>query len=80
MPAEADPWLPLLPVDGGNQGASFADPSILFVEADIIPSYAAFRREAGRIIPTDDGYLRDSRAVLPSNGQIRATAYQAIGR
>lgn len=39
-----------------------------------------FTRAAARVIPIDDGFDRDSRAVLPANGQIRLSAFQPVGK
>jgi hypothetical protein len=76
MPASADAWLPNAIDDGGAGASNFSQPDIVFAESDLLPGYAAFRREIGRVIPTGETNQRDSRAVLPANGSLRTTSYQ----
>jgi len=72
LPPEGKDWEPRAEGDGGVN-AEYREPLITFADASILPNVAAFRREVGRIIPLSNGYDRDSRAVLPANGDIRLT-------
>lgn len=76
LPAEADDWAPRA-ADGGSDASSFSDPEVLFVESGVIADYKFFRREAGRLLPNDyaGDYRRAARAILPTVGKLRATAF-----
>ena len=78
LPTDAAEWAPQ--VGGGDAGkpSKFEFPEILFAESDIFPDYAAFRREAGRLVSSYDSRTRRAeRVVLPKVGTFRATAYAA---
>ena len=78
MPQAADAWLPRAAVDGGAAASSFNAPEVTFIEADVLPGYAEFRAQVGRIIPQATSTGRDARAVLPKNGTLRATTYMDL--
>ena len=75
LPPEAGPWAPLAEGDGGSN-ASWTRPSVLFADSSLLPNAAAFRREAGRVVPYVDNYERDTRALLPADGTLRTTHHQ----
>jgi hypothetical protein len=77
MPAAADAWLPHAANDAGA-ASSFGLPEVTFVESDLLPSYTEFRRDIGRLIPLTSTSGRDSRAVLPANGSLRATSFYNV--
>jgi hypothetical protein len=76
MPTSAEPWLPHGANDAGP-AVQFGEPTVVFADADIIPNYAAFRRQVGLVIPLLDSFSPDARAVLPSNGTLKLTSFQA---
>jgi hypothetical protein len=77
MPDEAAQFLPF-PADAGT-ASSFGWPEVLFVEADVLPGYTAFRRQQGTFIGLDTN-LRGELPALPINGTFRTTAYFDGGR
>lgn len=77
MPALAAEWVPALASDAGA-ASNLSRPEVTFVESDLLASYAAFRRDIGRIIPLRYGRQRDATAVLPANGTIRTTSFQTV--
>lgn len=62
LPAEADAWLP-------SPDASVNNPflNVIFVESDVIPDYATFRRQQGTLFRSS---AFDSIPVMPANGTI----------
>jgi hypothetical protein len=73
MPAEADSFLPSL-TDAGA-ATVFFDPEVAFVEAEPLPSYAAFRRVQGTLLGVQTSLGAITLPAMPTNGTYRATAY-----
>lgn len=73
MPAEGEGWIPQK-ADAGP--TFFSGTEVMFVEASSLPSYAAFRRVAGSIFPSEVFGRRELSAVLPQNGTLRATSFE----
>lgn len=73
LPAEADAWAPQSATDA-SPGSSYAPPFVIFVDASVLPNAAAFRREAGRVIPYTDPATVETRAILPANGDLKITS------
>ncbi|HVH46592.1 MAG TPA: hypothetical protein VM925_29830 [Labilithrix sp.] len=79
MPAEAESFLPFDPDSGGESW--FGVPEILFVEADVLPSYAFFRRQQGTLLGlTESGFGAYSLPALPLDGTYKTTSWTAILR
>jgi len=77
LPAAADAWAPHGALDGGV-ASSFDQPDVTFVETDLLAGYKDLRRDIGRIVPLVPTSNRDSRAVLPAAGTLRATSFFAV--
>lgn len=75
LPTAFDAWAPHGAV-GPATASMFLDPEVTFVASDVIAGYAAFRRDAGRILPITGTSDKDARAVLPVNGTIRSTTFK----
>jgi hypothetical protein len=73
MPADADSFLPTL-TDAGA-ATVFLDPEVAFVEAESLPSYAAFRRVQGSLLGVQTSLGAITLPAMPTNGTYRATAY-----
>ncbi|MBX3224924.1 MAG: hypothetical protein KF795_30690 [Labilithrix sp.] len=72
MPAEAESFLP----DPTNDSPSrFSRPTVVFIEADTIPSYALFRRTQSAIADYAFPFASYALPPLPTNGTYRATAF-----
>jgi hypothetical protein len=72
MPPEAESFLP----SAGDAGpTSFRDPEVVFVEADVLPSYTAFRRQQGALVSLEQSIGGFSFPAMPQNGTYRATSY-----
>lgn len=72
MPDEANAFLPTA-IDGGP--TDFESPEVVFVESDVIPSYAVFRRQQGTLIGLETSFAGFSLPAMPMNGTYRATAF-----
>jgi hypothetical protein len=75
LPAEAASFLPTK--DDAGATAVFRDPQVLFLEADVLPSYAQFRTQQGAIVDLDQP-LDSSFPVVPVNGTFRASTYAVV--
>jgi hypothetical protein len=75
FPAEAASLLPMQN-DAGAEDV-FEDAQILFLEADVLPSYAPFRSQMGAIIGPYDS-LDQSFPAVPVNGTYRASIYAYV--
>lgn len=75
MPATAAAWIPRGASDAGAP-SNFSAPNVAFIEADVLPTYAAFRRDVGRLMPLSELNDRETRAVLPVNGTLKATSFR----
>ena len=71
MPAEADSFLPPA-TDAGPE--AFQWPELVFVEADVIPTYKEFRRMQGALAPAGTSFAF-SVPTLPLNGTYRTTSW-----
>ncbi|MBX3211096.1 MAG: hypothetical protein KF850_03615 [Labilithrix sp.] len=70
MPAEAESFLPA----AGDAGpADFMPPTVVFIEADVLPSYTAFRRLQGSLVDHNLPFQGYRLPPLPANGAYRAT-------
>jgi len=66
LPAVADEYFPA--------GASFNDPVVVYFDADVVPSYAVFRRQAGTSF---DATRIDTFPTLPATSAVSVSGYQA---
>ena len=69
MPPEAESFLPAS--DAGPN--AFWRQEATFIEADVIPSYKAFRNQQGTLFPVRDSFF--AFPVLPANGTYRMTSW-----
>lgn len=79
MPASAAAWVPRAAGDAGP-ASRLSNPDITFIESDLLPGYAELRREVGRIVPLTRLTDRESEAVLPANGTLKATSFMLVTR
>ena len=77
MPAEADSFLPSAP-DSGME-TYFRIPEVLFLEADILPSYASFRSRHHELLGLPLGFYDFNLPALRTNGTCRTTRSPAVG-
>ena len=73
LPASATPWLPLAPEAGSSE---FDPPRVVFIESDALPGYDAVRRDGAVLVPPSSQVAPEARVVLPTNGDLRFTAFQ----
>jgi len=79
MPPDAESFLPPAPDSGVD--AMFSPPKILVVEADVLPGYAAFRRQQGVVLGPEAMYLNDGTLpALPVNGTFRTSIWAEVPR
>lgn len=76
MPAAAGDWLPQ-GADKPGGSSVFYPPTVLFAEADTLPSYASFRRGAGLLLRLQDPYAPERKATLPANGTLKLSTFAA---
>ncbi|MCW5833324.1 MAG: hypothetical protein KIS78_13060 [Labilithrix sp.] len=77
MPAEAESFLP----EAGDAGpVAFGSPTIVFIEADTLPSYTAFRRLQGSIADAELPFAGYSLPALPANGTYSASSFTSTAR
>ncbi len=77
MPAEAESFLPFAP-DSGME-SYFRIPEVLFMEADILPSYASFRSRHHELLGLPLGFYDFNLSALRTNGTYRTTRSPAVG-
>lgn len=74
MPPEADAFLPFVPDSG--EGPNFDAPQIAFIEADVLPNYAFFRRQQGSVIDVLNSNIGSfTFPVMPADGTYRSTSW-----
>jgi hypothetical protein len=77
LPATVDDWAPPDP-DGGGFASFVSEPSVVFVETNILATPAAFRSQAALVLDPTRYYDRLRGAALPANGDtLRATEYRS---
>ncbi|MBX3222694.1 MAG: hypothetical protein KF795_19395 [Labilithrix sp.] len=69
MPADVGGFLP------GGADVFYGGPRVLFIEADVLPSYASFRRQPGSLVDVLGGTF--DLPVVPVNGTFRLTGFIA---
>lgn len=79
LPKSAESWLPHGENDAGG-AVTFESPIVLFAESDLLPSYAAFRKGVGLVIPLTNTYAAEERAILPANGTLKMTSFRQLQR
>ena len=72
MPPEADSYLP--PVTDAGAEDTFDPPEVTFIEADVLPSYAAFRQQQGVFAPPGTS-ISFGLPAMPVNGTYRSTSW-----
>ncbi|MDF2691859.1 MAG: hypothetical protein K0S65_242 [Labilithrix sp.] len=76
LPAEAANFVPMLNDAGADE--VFEEPEILFLEADVLPSYALFRSQQGALIDPYTSFYDLSFPAVPLNGTYRAAIYTDV--
>lgn len=72
MPGEAESFLP---ANGDAGPTAFHDPEVVFIEADVLPGYTAFRRQQGALVGLRTPFGGFSLPATSLDGIYRATAY-----
>jgi hypothetical protein len=70
MPPEAEIYLPVASDAGGH---FYGDPEVLFIEADVLPSYTLFRQLSTKFIV--NGFAPYPKPPLPQDGNYRMTRF-----
>jgi hypothetical protein len=75
LPDSAAPWLPPAPEASATE---FDPPRVFFLESDTLAGYDDVRQRGAVLVPPSSRVAPEARVVLPTDGNLRFTSFQAF--